>query len=236
MLVRPVRIVFRDMGSVAQIWRYPVKALGGERLSACMVGEAGLTGDRRWAIVDQAPHRAGKLLTIKHHNPLLKYRARMAGDAPEVVTPSGEVRPVDRGFVSALAAEAERPLELRDSAGNNFDVAPILLVNLATVAAFGQAAGEVIDHRRFRANLYVDGLEPEDELGWLGRTVAAGACRLDVVSRCERCVVITHDPDTTVAKPGLLRVLTETQDACMGVYCNVVQQGRVAVGDFCGPE
>jgi uncharacterized protein YcbX len=88
-----------------------------------------------------------------------------------------------------------------------------------------------VDHRRFRANLYVDGLEPEEEIGWLGRRVAVGGAELEVVSRCERCVVITRDPDTTLATPELLRVLTETHEACMGVYCRVTKPGRAVVGD-----
>jgi len=90
------------------------------------------------------------------------------------------------------------------------------------------------DHRRFRANLYVDGLEPEAELGWLGRVIKAGDAELEVTSRCERCKVITMDPDTTETTPEVLRVLVERHDERMGMYCRVVRPGRVAVGDSVG--
>jgi uncharacterized protein YcbX len=110
----------------------------------------------------------------------------------------------------------------------------VLVVNLTTVAAFELSAGVEIDRRRFRANLYLEGLEPEEELRWLGRRIRTGAAELEVVSRCERCVVITRDPDTTQASPELLRVLTETSDTCMGVYCRVAMPGMVITGDFCG--
>ena len=96
--------------------------------------------------------------------------------------------------------------------------------------------GADIDRRRFRANLYVDGLEPEEEVRWIGRRIRAGSAALEVVKRCERCVVITRDPDTTVAAPELLRVLTQSSETCMGVYCRVVTPGTVAIGDLCGPE
>ena len=89
-----------------------------------------------------------------------------------------------------------------------------------------------VDHRRFRANLYVNGLAPEEELAWIGRRVAAGGIELEVVSSCERCVVITKDPETTATTPELLRVLTQTQETCMGVYCRVTRPGRVAAGDY----
>jgi uncharacterized protein YcbX len=46
-----------------------------------------------------------------------------------------------------------------------------------------------------------------------------------------KCVVSTRDPDTTVTTPALLRVLTETYETYMGVYCHVTRPGRVAVGD-----
>ena len=42
--------------------------------------------------------------------------------------------------------------------------------------------------------------------------------------------------DTTAAAPNLLRVLTETSDTCMGVYCRVLRQGSVKIGDLVGPE
>jgi uncharacterized protein YcbX len=88
-----------------------------------------------------------------------------------------------------------------------------------------------VDHRRFRANLYVGGLAPEEEIAWLGQRLQAGDAELEVVSRCERCVVITRDPETTLTTPGLLRLLAETAETCMGVYCRVTRAGRVAPGD-----
>src|SRR4029077_17101918 len=121
-----------------------------------------------------------------------------------------------------------------DAAGSNYDDSPVLVVNLNTVAAFELSAGVEVDRRRFRANLYVEGLEPEAGLRWLGRHIRAGDAELEVVSRCERCVVITRDPDTAHASPELLRVLTRTSDTCMGVYCRVASSEVVATGDPCG--
>jgi uncharacterized protein YcbX len=37
---------------VAEIWRYPMKSAGGERLGAADVGVDGIDGDRRWACLD----------------------------------------------------------------------------------------------------------------------------------------------------------------------------------------
>src|SRR6266513_1605654 len=109
-----------------------------------------------------------------------------------------------------------------------------LIDNMASVEAFALEAGMPIDHRRFRANFYVGGLEADEELSWLGRRLRVGDAALEVTSRCERCKVITMDPDTTEATPELLRLLVDRHDERFGVYCRVVRPGRVAVGDFVG--
>jgi uncharacterized protein YcbX len=224
------------VGTVAEIWRYPVKSMAGERLDSCSIALTGLEADRRWALVDGTANRAGKLFTATEDKQLMTYHARLRGDDVEVVTPEGDARHLDGALVAAVAQASGRQLTLRDHAGANFDDSPVLVVNLASVAAFGLAAGTTVDHRRFRANLYIEGLEPDEEARWIGRRLRVGAVELEVVKRCERCVVITHDPDTTVTSPALLRVLTQTSEANMGVYCRVVRPGVVAVGDLIGPE
>src|SRR4029453_2119052 len=39
-------------GSVAEIWRYPVKSMGGERLARSAIATRGLHADRMWAVRD----------------------------------------------------------------------------------------------------------------------------------------------------------------------------------------
>lgn len=50
-------------GSVTSLWRYPVKSMLGEELSASEVTERGLLGDRAYALVDSAD---GKAATAKN--------------------------------------------------------------------------------------------------------------------------------------------------------------------------
>src|SRR5207249_3259064 len=51
------------VGSVASLWRYPVKSMMGEELDASDVSERGLVGDRAYALVDR---ETGKLASAKH--------------------------------------------------------------------------------------------------------------------------------------------------------------------------
>ena len=223
------------VANVAEIWRYPVKSMAGEKLASAELTGAGFAGDRRWALVDGTGNRAGKPLSIRQDERLMTYRARLKGDVVEVVTPGGQTRQLDDDLVSGIAQTNGRPLTLRDLAGANFDDSPVLVVNMATVAAFGLEARIHMDHRRFRANLYLEGLEPGEEVRWLGLRIAVGEAELEVTKRCDRCVVITRDPDTTTASPELLRILTNTYDTCMGLYCRITRPGTVSVGDRCGP-
>lgn len=52
-----------EIGTVVSVWRYPVKSMGGEKLSVAQVQSAGLVGDRSYAILDPSD---GKVATAKN--------------------------------------------------------------------------------------------------------------------------------------------------------------------------
>jgi uncharacterized protein YcbX len=41
------------IGTIKEVWRYPVKSMAGEKLPACTVGTLGIPGDRGWALRDE---------------------------------------------------------------------------------------------------------------------------------------------------------------------------------------
>ena len=43
-----------EVGTVREIWRYPVKGMAGERLDSAMLDGNGVAGDRLWALRDVA--------------------------------------------------------------------------------------------------------------------------------------------------------------------------------------
>jgi len=67
------------VGEVVELWRYPVKSMMGEALTATEVAESGLLGDRAYALRDTAD---GKIATAKNPRKwpnLFDYRAALVG-------------------------------------------------------------------------------------------------------------------------------------------------------------
>jgi uncharacterized protein YcbX len=91
---------------VEQLWRFPVKSLGGERLETCRVLGTGLEGDRRFGLRDTA---TGYMLTARREPLLLQASSILV--APEevvIVLPRGE-RTADDGVLSDWLG---RPVQL----------------------------------------------------------------------------------------------------------------------------
>jgi uncharacterized protein len=69
-------------GSVAALWRYPVKSMMGEELNSCEVTDRGLLGDRQFAVVDRATGKVGGAKNPRKWGKLLRLPGRLCR-APE---------------------------------------------------------------------------------------------------------------------------------------------------------
>jgi uncharacterized protein len=67
-----------QVGSVAALWRYPVKSMMGEELNACEVTDRGLLGDRRFAVVDRATGKVGGAKNPRKWGNFFAFRAAYA--------------------------------------------------------------------------------------------------------------------------------------------------------------
>jgi MOSC domain-containing protein len=228
-------------GTVAQLWRWPVKSMAGERVQALRVEGRGAGGDRTHAVTHE--HKGERRpLTAREAPRLLAWHAHY-GDGVDparpplatVTAPDGRVfRWDDSDLRPALEADLRRPLELRRDVGGIQDVPGTLLVTLeATLRALGDELDERVDLRRFRPNLHLDLDAPAwAELHWEGgELVFAGGVRVRLLHPCERCAIPTRDPDTQVKWAGLLRHLHAAHRQCFGINARVVAGGRIAAGE-----
>jgi uncharacterized protein YcbX len=203
--------------NVGELWRYSVKSLRGERLDAIDVLADGLRGDRSTQVVD---HK-GARMTGRTAKRLLGLQSGIGAD--------GEPTIDGHSWRSAEALNL-----IRDAAGPGADLAPlgrhfddraILVTTDGAIGALG------VDGRRLRPNIFLEGVEGLAESDWVGRRLRLGGVVLEVVDRCERCVMTTIDPDTLEVDPDVLRRINDEFGTLMGVLCEVVTPGDLRVGE-----
>ena len=240
---------------MVELWRYPVKSMGGERLHEPVpVDWTGFEGDRRLAVVDDATH---KVLSAKTVPRLLEATATWSGvDGVRIRSADGlDLTSADDGVDEELSAwlgravhleapvpgrqsvfdmeldpdDARATTELQTPPGSFFDSRSVL--HLVTTASLdGQ------DRRRFRPNVVVEPAtaagRPEDE--WVGEWLRLGAGQgIDVAvrKRTARCVLITKPQPGLDKDSDLFRRLAREHGGDLGIYIDPQAPGVVAPGD-----
>lgn len=119
------------IGSVAELWRFPVKSMGGERLQEIAITKRGVLGDRTYALIDTDTGRVVSAKSAKLFPDILNCEARFVdpprrdGDAPPVriTLPAGTVLRSDAAGVDrTLSTYFKRNVALRRSAPEDFTV------------------------------------------------------------------------------------------------------------------
>jgi len=162
-------------------------------------------------------------------------------DSGARVTTEGESEEVVRGVMGLLPGEPEpdmselsgEPLRLLRQ-GNFFDAFPLHLLTGTTLRTLARLAPESDwDERRFRPNLLVEADAPEGypELSWLRRRLRVGAAVIEVVIGCPRCVMATQPVEDLPQDHRVMRTLVRETKHTAGIYAQVVEEGRVRIGD-----
>jgi hypothetical protein len=152
-----------------------------------------------------------------------------------------EGRLVDDGFAEALSRALGQPVRLARvrREGDGQDVRPLTIVSSASVRDIGSRGDRPdLDGRRFRMNLEIDGCEPYEEDSWDGGLVRVGEATIRVHGQVPRCAVTTLSPDTGEKDFTTLNLIARFRPRIegrrglpFGMYADVVEPGRVRVGD-----
>jgi len=113
------------------------------------------------------------------------------------------------------------------------------IVSRASLERLGKEAGtaDVPDGRQFRMLFEIDGVGEHEEDTWIGARVQLGEAVVSPLGDVGRCVVTTKNPDTgEFAFPTLDTLAGYRREGVaeplpFGVYCDVVEPGRVRLGD-----
>ncbi|WP_281883759.1 MOSC domain-containing protein [Paenibacillus sp. YYML68] len=233
------------VGTIQELYRYPVKSLAGEGLTRCTVEAYGVWGDRALAFGDPSKTGGSRYYTAREIPQLLAYRAELSGEdescdaasAVRVTTPDGRVLGWEEPLLQEIQALTPQPVGLMACTEEGsppivVDIESILIVTKESLRTVEALWGKHTDMRRFRPNLVValDAGAP-DEQAWVGKKLIIGGVELDVAMPCERCSLINVDPVTLERDPSLLKLLYQKLNTHFGVYATVRRTGHIQVGD-----
>lgn len=149
--------------------------------------------------------------------------------------------PAWSAFFSDLVGKPVRFLRARGSA---YDVWPVTLVGTASLDELARHGADGVDPRRFRMLIEFSGGDPHVEDSWAGRLLEVGGAVVRAGGRVKRCAATTRHPDSGEVDLQTLRLITSYRGrqesefglgAHFGVYGEVVEPGRVSVGDRLTP-
>jgi uncharacterized protein len=236
-----------------------VKATRLQSVDRIELTAAGARGNRRFFMIDERD----RLVNGKHFGELQSVVADCTGDVLRLTLPDGTAvqapvqpgEPVSARFTSrtetgrivpgpwsqALSELVHQPLRLVESDGavDRGRRGAVSLISRASLARLAVLAGEsVIDGRRFRMLVEIDGAAAHAEDDWVGRTVRLGVTAVRFHGHVGRCLITSRDPDTgridlpTLDVLGSYRQnLDTTEPLPFGIYGEVLQEGAVRVGD-----
>jgi uncharacterized protein len=152
-----------QVGSVAALWRYPVKSMMGEELNSSDITDRGLLGDRQFAVVDRSTGKVGGAKNPRKWGNFFDFRAAYAEppktgakmspvritlpDGTAVTTGQGDLEQVlSRAFGRDVTFEEARPGD-RPSAATAEEYWPDMadLDYRDTVTDFEMPAGTFFD-------------------------------------------------------------------------------------------
>ncbi len=238
--------------SLAQIWRYPIKAIGAEALDQVTLTKGKpLPLDRAWALLEQGGDDAQGWRSCRNFlrgakgPSLMAIMARVDGDTvhlthpdlPELTIPlSGSATDALINWITPIyPATRKAPAALVKSPEEGMADVPfasVSVMNTASLSAISDKVGRDMDARRFRGNIWLDGLAPWAEFDLLGKTLVMGDTELKVVEPITRCRATEANPANGIRDVDTLTVLRQNWGHTdFGMNTKVMHGGTIAVGD-----
>ena len=199
---------------------------------------------------DASKRKLSYFLTLKNSPVLNKYNfiykdniLKLIKDNKEIISVSAD-NPNERLTISNKLMELENslitPIQLLknvnfpffDTSHSNNIFNSISLININSIKDFEKKINEKVESQRFRANLYVDGIDAWQERNWIGKIIKINNVSFKVEKNIPRCVAINLKPKTDDNSLNLLQSLKKTYDHFdMGIYLRTLNDGKIEVGN-----
>lgn len=231
-------------GRVSDLWRYPVSSLAGERPDTLDLTPQGVAGDRTHGLFDVETDQAIYPAKDTRWNAAPLIHARRQGNDVQLSIDGANWYGADDPLIlDRIGAILGRPVRLREygdetrhgPAGPRYKAEPIHLISRQALATLQAALPETrLNERRFRPNIVVDLPDSPDgipEYRLIGQEFTIGGLRLRGTEPCVRCGFTSLRQPGLPEDPRVLRTLVKEFERNFGIYCEVLEPGRIAVGD-----
>ena len=228
---------------VLEIWRYPIKSVGGEKLNTAEITDLGIVGDRGWGLVDET---TGMVLTGRRAPELLMATCRLVDGSPVTTTADGRDlhtsadysdwlgKPIRLERAGDEGGTYENPMDVENDADwmtwqgpeGAWHDSGRARVSLVSTASLGDW-----DIRRFRANVLVDESGEDD---FIGGRITVGATVLNVTKGIDRCVMVTRPQPGLERDLDVFKTIIKRDRTTLCIGATVDQGGTITVGDQVG--
>ena len=193
-----------------------------------------------------------KILTLKNSPFLNKYNFLFDNDKLTLTQNNSEILTINIDETSEYELLSNKILELESSLQKPiylmknkdipfFDTSisnktilnhSISLINTKSVVDFQNKTNQEIETKRFRGNIFVDGVDAWEERNWIGKIIKINDISFKVENNIPRCVAINLKPNTDDNSLNLLQSLKKTYNHFdMGVYLTALNDGLINIGD-----
>lgn len=225
------------VGTVSELWHYPIKSLRGETRPTLQLDRRGVVGDRMLAVTNaEGKFGSGKSTRrFRRMDGLLQLQAREMDGQVMVDFPDGRTYGADDpAFAAELSNLVEQPVTLQTETHiPHFDVTGIHILTTSSLRWLQNRLPTAnVDARRFRPNIVADTNDfGPVEFDWVGKEIQVGNAVLTIVAPAERCVMTTMPQGDLSGDADILRCIAQQLDANFGVYAEIVTPGDIKVGD-----
>ncbi len=247
------------MLKIENLFFCPVKSLSfNESYSFKIIKNKGIENDRIFAFVqDQEESKIKEILenpkfrklnnflTLKNTPELNKYNFSYIDEKLILRDNKKDIICIDPNLLSdqnlisnkitELIKKEKKINFLVDKKNPFFDTMPdnsISLINKNSIRDFETNIKTNIEYHRFRANIYVSGIDAWKEREWLGKTIKINKINFLVTEEIPRCSATNLQPGTTNSTMNLPNLLKKTYDHInMGIFLIPQNDGNISSED-----
>ena len=241
------------MAYLSEIWRYPIKSHGRESIAEIKVvaGKA-LPSDRLLAVVHEnssvdcsqwaACHnfsrgsKAPGLMAIESYFDETTNRLTLSHPDKKQITFCPDTESdilIDwtKDLIPDGRSGSVKLIRAKVAAMTDTEYQSITICSSSSHSSLASEMGLDLSKKRWRGNLWIDELEPWEEMTWIGKIVQIGSVQFDVIENVQRCMATTANPETGVRDADTLGALKAHGHQNFSVYAIDKNNGDLRLGD-----